>query len=139
MIQVSLCGYLPQQLPHDVIDRKQDNFLVVAPVYHMHVFFYRVGKHIESLLLFFPKERLLTDCSLRVLPDKKIKTDLVVISNNSVKALETLCAYFDFSLLVIDSSNSTYRSQKLTSEAERLHIPYHTVTQQGALTLHIQD
>ncbi len=73
------------------------------------------------------------------LPEQKIKADLVVISHNSVKRLETLCALFDFSLLVIDSSNSPYRSQKLADEAEKLRVPYHAVSQQGALTLHIPD
>lgn len=70
---------------------------------------------------------------------EKIKTDILVLCNNSVKKLEAVCGNFDFSLLVIDSSNQLYLAQKLSDEADTLNLTYHAVPQQGALTIHIPD
>lgn len=75
----------------------------------------------------------------KVVLREKIKADILVLCNNAVKKLEPLCSNFDFSLLVIDSSNHAYLAQKLADEASSLKIVYHAVPQQGALTIHIPD
>lgn len=71
--------------------------------------------------------------------NEKIKADILVLCNNSVKKLESVCTKFDFSLLIIDSSNQLYLAQKLSDEAGKLNVTYHAVPQQGALTIHIPD
>lgn len=69
----------------------------------------------------------------------KVKIDVLVISKNAVKDLKAVCANFDFTLLVIDSSNHRTHAQKLADEASELHIACHAVPQQGALVLPIFD
>ncbi len=70
---------------------------------------------------------------------EKVQVDILVVSNNAVKKLEPLQSIFDFSLLVIDSSNQTHWAKKLAKEADASNISYHAVPQQGSLTISIID
>lgn len=69
----------------------------------------------------------------------KLKADILVVCNNAVKNFETLVDKFEFSLLVIDSSNTRYRAQRLMGEAGKAGISCHAASLQGALTIHISD
>jgi competence protein ComEC len=67
--------------------------------------------------------------------DAVVELDYLVVSNNAVRQLRSLDAYFSYDLLIIDSSNSHWRAQQLTEEARNTSITYHSVPAQGALQL----
>ncbi len=69
----------------------------------------------------------------------KTNIDVLVISNNAVKDLKTICIGFSFDLLVIDSSNHRYRTQKLVRQAQEMGLSSYSVPQQGALILPIDQ
>ena len=66
-------------------------------------------------------------------PPIKIPVDYVIISNNAVRTLSTLDRLFTYQMLIIDSSNSHYRSLKLVAEATSANVLYHSVPAQGFL------
>ncbi len=64
-----------------------------------------------------------------------VPVDYLIVSNNAVRQLKILDAYFTYDLLIIDSSNSRWRAQQLSDEARGASIPCHSVSDQGALQL----
>lgn len=63
----------------------------------------------------------------------KIHTDLVIITHNSVSSLQPLIAQFEWTTLVVGSSNSKQLTKKLQFEAQQLHLPIYVLRNQGAL------
>ena len=67
--------------------------------------------------------------------DQVIETDYLIVSKDCVDSIEKLQEVFSFDLLIIDSSNSYYRSKTLTDEASRLNLNVHATGSNGALIL----
>lgn len=65
----------------------------------------------------------------------KIRVDYVVVSNNAIRTLGGLDKLFLYGVLIIDSSNSRYQSQKLAAEAKAANVPCHAVLTQGAFQI----
>lgn len=64
----------------------------------------------------------------------KIKTDYLIISNNSSQSLSELVDFFDFQQLIVDSSNDYYTSSRLKKQAEKLGIEIALVSE-GAVEI----
>lgn len=65
---------------------------------------------------------------------RKLQTDYLIISNNSVKNIEDLMRLFSFDQLIIDSSNSIALAENLTNQTQELGIQIHSTRLNGALT-----
>ena len=70
------------------------------------------------------------------LPEKLI-VDYMIISNDAVRNLSGLLANIKTKGVILDSSNSFYRADKLFTEAEKYHINIFSVLHQGAFDLTI--
>ena len=62
----------------------------------------------------------------------KLPVDYLVISNNAIRELSSLDKLFSYRMLIIDSSNSWYRAEKLAAEAKAKNVPCHSIPTQGA-------
>lgn len=62
-----------------------------------------------------------------------LKTDYLVVQNNSIDNLELLQG--QFTQLIIDSSNKTYIAKRLKEQARNLNIPCYWVMEDGAFIL----
>jgi competence protein ComEC len=65
----------------------------------------------------------------------KIAVDCIVLSHNAGVTVKELTAVFNVSSLVIDASNSHWKTSSWKQDCGQLGIPCHTVTDQGAFVL----
>lgn len=65
-------------------------------------------------------------------PTKKITVDALIWTQNCKIPLEKINQHYDFKLLIIDSSNSTYISDKLVSACDSLKLECWSVLNDGA-------
>jgi competence protein ComEC len=72
-----------------------------------------------------------------VLPkdNRKVKADLVVLSRNAPVQLEKLGKIFLVKNVVADATNSLWKIRQWKSDAERLHLRFHSVPEQGAFVM----
>lgn len=63
---------------------------------------------------------------------EKLKLDYLILSGNNYQKLEDIINYFDFKLLIIDSSNSLWRAEKVIKKCREQHINYFSVPHNGA-------
>gem|GEM_PF-2433037 len=61
----------------------------------------------------------------------KLKSHIVVVSNDSVDELEHMLSWIEFDLLVIDGSNRQVRSLRLRQQADELGIRVHNCWEDG--------
>ena len=64
--------------------------------------------------------------------DTPIAVDYLVISNDAVRHLEEITPAFNFTALIIDSSNRYYTVKRLLQEAETMDVDAYVVSEQGA-------
>ena len=64
--------------------------------------------------------------------DTPIAVDYLVISNDAVRHLEEIPPAFNFTALIIDSSNRYYIVKRLLQEADAMGITAYAVADQGA-------
>lgn len=69
--------------------------------------------------------------------ENKINCDYIILSNNVKVQLNDITKSFVFKEIIIDSSNSTYKTNNWLSEAEQLKIPIHAVANDGAYIVEI--
>jgi competence protein ComEC len=65
----------------------------------------------------------------------KIAIDCVVLSHNAPVTVKELAAVFNLSALVIDASNSRWKTSSWKQDCLQLGIPCHTLADQGAFVL----
>ena len=68
------------------------------------------------------------------LPDS-IKVDYVLVSNRAVRSVKLLAQNVTFGQMILDSSNSTWYSKRMTQEAANEKIPLYSVLEQGAFVV----
>lgn len=66
---------------------------------------------------------------------EKIAIDILIISKNAAIGIAALSKWFSFKQLVIDSSIPAWKTEKLKKECEMLHLPFYSVSMQGAFVL----
>ncbi len=90
----------------------------------------------KNCILFGSKRIFLIDETF-VLPasNQKIKADLIILSKNTRIRLEDLSNSFSFTIIIADASNALWKIQRWKSDAERLHLRFHSVPEQGAFVL----
>ena len=64
--------------------------------------------------------------------DKKLKTNYIILSKNAEISIQELSSYFEFGMIIFDSSNSFYTIRKWKSDCEKLGIKCHDVLEKGA-------
>ncbi len=65
-------------------------------------------------------------------PTKKITVDVLIWTQNCKIPLEKITELYDFNLLIIDSSNSTYVNDKLIATCDMLKLNCWSVLNDGA-------
>lgn len=68
-----------------------------------------------------------------------IETDIIVINNQSIKSLKWLDEHVRSELIVIGNKNSSYYSQKMKSQANELGISIHSLKEDGALIINLEQ
>jgi competence protein ComEC len=63
---------------------------------------------------------------------RKMKIDYLIISDNSVKSIKEITSYIDCKKIIIDSSNSKFKAEKLIEESRTLGIACYSVPDKGA-------
>ena len=63
--------------------------------------------------------------------------DYLVVSNNANVQIKDLVKHYHSTLIVFDSSNSSYKIKKWKLECEKLNQKYYSVIDSGALTINI--
>ena len=79
----------------------------------------------------------LNKCPKKPPPPKKIKVDIVIVSENAAENLSFIAAAFNCSQYVFDSSIPLWKIQYLKKEAESLHLRHHFILEQGAFQVNI--
>ncbi len=64
--------------------------------------------------------------------DKKLKVDLLILTGNTNKTIADLLSVFSVKEIVIDGSNSSFTTERLIQEAEKLNINCWSVLKDGA-------
>ncbi|HKR05116.1 MAG TPA: hypothetical protein VJY62_10835, partial [Bacteroidia bacterium] len=65
------------------------------------------------------------------------KVDYIILPGSNFQKVKGLTNYFDFKLLIIDSSNSLWRAEKLVKECKECHLNYYSVPHNGAFVADI--
>ena len=65
-------------------------------------------------------------------PNTKLELDYLILAENVHISIQELRKYFDFEMVILDSSNSYYRREALASELKKEGIDYHSVQDEGA-------
>jgi competence protein ComEC len=73
----------------------------------------------------------------RVRSAKPIMLDYLIISGNAKVQLDDLIKSYKPGMIIIDSSNSEWRTEKWEKECAKLKIPYYSVKDSGALIISI--
>ncbi len=69
--------------------------------------------------------------------NQKLKVNYIILSNNINVDLSTLQDYFEFDLVIFDTSNSYYKTQSWQKECKLNHIPCYNVLQNGAFVAYL--
>lgn len=68
---------------------------------------------------------------------KSLSVDYLVLSKNYKQDLEEISESIKFTKVIFDHSNNGYTTSYLEVEAERLHLPFHTISKKGALIVEL--
>ena len=82
---------------------------------------------------------LIIDSALRLQkPAQKINIDIVILSKNAPVSIAALAGSFDCQQVVIDGSNSLFKTKRWKKDCSEAGIACHAVSEEGAfvLTLH---
>lgn len=66
---------------------------------------------------------------------EQVPVHLIILTKNVSMSASDLAANFIFDQLVADGSVSNWKTQKLKKECEALHLPFYSVSEQGAFVL----
>ena len=93
----------------------------------------------DVILQFGPKKVVLLDCPLSIPAkvEKKIPVDVIVICRNANISMTDLQALFDVDQIVVDGSNSQWKTAQWKKDCEQLHLRFHSVASDGAFTMKI--
>ncbi|HKL38233.1 MAG TPA: hypothetical protein VJ876_05005, partial [Bacteroidales bacterium] len=65
-------------------------------------------------------------------PQEKLNLDYIILADNCQVKIKELCRVFRFKKIILAPTIGYYQRQWWISEMERLHIPYHSIPEQGA-------
>lgn len=71
----------------------------------------------------------------RLFFDKIIETDYLILSHDCATDIDKLRSKFSFDQLIIDGTNSFYKSDNLAEQAKKLNLKAHSTNSMGALIL----
>lgn len=90
-------------------------------------------KKTDDFIFFNSKTLVLVDKGFKVQPPaEKFQADYIIYSHNPYLSISELNKSFEFELLIIDSSNSIWKTKELKKECEKLDIKYYCVKEEGA-------
>ena len=92
--------------------------------------------HSGRIWRFYSKKIMIIDSAVRFeAREQKIKADVLLISHNPNISMADLSLSLSAAVIVFDASNSLWKIGQWKKECEQLHLPCHTVTEQGAFIL----
>ncbi len=77
------------------------------------------------------------DKNFRAFPNKKLKVDYAIISNNPKIKIKDIQKYFNIGLLIIDASNSHWNEKRWIKECNEENLKVHSVISLGAKIINI--
>ena len=87
----------------------------------MYIYLYKEALCLKNQILGTKFLFLYQNFSLAAIKSK-LNTDVIVISNNTVKSLKVLSDYIIFKEVILDSTNDYYQTKKLVKEAKELGL-----------------
>ena len=89
---------------------------------------------------FYNKKMVFIDTNYTLHPsDSIVAIDVLLISNNAAVELRDLLEVVKPSVVVLDASNSLWKIEKWKKECEQLLLRCHSVAEQGAFVLNVQE
>jgi competence protein ComEC len=90
----------------------------------------------QNLFQFGNKRILIVDSALQK-PVVRIAIDIIILSKNAAVEIPTLINSFDCQQVVIDGSNSFWKTKRWKADCERAGIACHAVADEGAFVLNL--
>lgn len=94
---------------------------------------------LNQVFTFNNRKCLIIDASFSERSESKIPLDILIISKNPSIEMQELSKSFSFHHLVIDSSVPRWKTEKWKKDCEMLHLPFYSVSMQGAFVLDYTD
>ncbi len=94
---------------------------------------------LNQVFTFNNRKCLIIDASFSKRSESKIPLDILIISKNPSIEMQELSESFSFQHLVIDSSVPRWKTEKWKKDCEMLHLPFYSVSMQGAFVLDYTD
>ncbi len=92
--------------------------------------------HNNNFYQFYNKKIAIIDSSIIYKPSaKKMNVDYIIISKNPKLYISTLAAVFNCSVYIFDASCPMWKIDKWKKDCEDLHLPFHSVPEQGAFII----
>ncbi len=94
----------------------------------------------DSYILNFQGIRMVIIKGTRLLAHRcrcRLKADYIILTGDTKFPVQKLKDYFDYEMVILDSSNSYYWRQKIISRLNKLGIDYHSIHQHGAYELRL--
>jgi competence protein ComEC len=87
---------------------------------------------------FLDKTLLILDSSIAYEPQlQRMNVDVIIISKNPKIYISQLANVFNCRQYVFDASNSLWKIAQWKKDCERLHLPFHSVPEQGAFIMNL--
>lgn len=87
----------------------------------------------DNFIQFYDKRIVIVnDKTYKLFSSGKLRTDYIILSNNARIAIKDIIKQFTFQQIIIDSSNSPWRTNKWMEECRELNISAYSVSISGA-------
>jgi hypothetical protein len=107
---------------------KPINFKTLYTINNTRLFIRQNFISFYNIRIFYLNDKTL----LNVAPLNKIDVDFIILANNAKAKLSEIAKYLNFKTIIIDSSNSNYKTDKWLKEAKDLGIKAYSVRDKGA-------
>ena len=95
-------------------------------------YFYRCGNYFACA----GKKGLIIDKNFKSFPaSHKLKVNYILLTQNAGVKLHDINAMYDYEMLILDKSNSAYRTRKWKKETDEVKI--HIMAEKGALIINL--
>jgi competence protein ComEC len=89
---------------------------------------------------FYDKRLLFIDSAVRFEPaDSVIPVDILLLSHNARIRITSIASAVRPAIIVFDASNNLWKIENWKKECEELHLRFHSVAEEGAFVLEIQE
>jgi competence protein ComEC len=91
-----------------------------------------------NFIKFYNKTMVMIDPEFQVYPSQsKLRVNYLLITHNPSITISELASAFDFDLIIIDKSNSFWKTSEWTRDCEQTEVNYYSVQNDGAFVLKV--